>query len=319
MAITKSLAEEMYRKMYSIRAFEEKVEVLFAAGDLPGFVHLYIGQEACAVGVCANLTAQDYITSTHRGHGHCIAKGGALDRMMAELFGKKTGYNKGKGGSMHLASTEIGILGANGINAAGMPLAVGAALSSKLQKNGRVAVSFLGDGASNQGTFHEAINLAAALSVPVVFVCENNQFAVGTRITESTKIADIAKRAAGYGIPGVIADGMNVVKVYEAARELIEAARKGGGPALLELKTWRYRGHFQGEPATYRTQAEEAEWLKKDPLAISLNALSDLTLLNAARAADIEKEVVRELAKAVDFARSSPFPEPADALLDVFA
>lgn len=319
MAITKSLAEEMYRKMYSIRVFEEKVEELFAAGDLPGFVHLYIGQEACAVGVCANLTPQDYITSTHRGHGHCIAKGGALDRMMAELFAKKTGYNKGKGGSMHLASTEIGILGANGINAAGMPLAVGAALSSKLQKNGRVAVSFLGDGASNQGTFHEAMNLAAALCVPVLFVCENNQFGVGTRITESTKINDIAKRAVGYGIPGVIADGMNVVKVYEAAGELIEAARKGKGPAFLELKTWRFRAHFQGEPASYRTKEEEEEWLKKDPLGIGRTSFADLKLLSAARAAEIEKEVAAELAKAVDFARSSPFPEPAEALLDVFA
>jgi TPP-dependent pyruvate/acetoin dehydrogenase alpha subunit len=319
MAITKSQAEDMYRKMYAIRAFETKVEELFAAGELPGFVHLYLGQEACAVGVCASLTPQDYITSTHRGHGHCIAKGGALDRMMAELFAKKTGYNKGKGGSMHLASTEIGILGANGINAGGMPLAVGAALSSKLQKNGRVAVSFLGDGASNQGTFHESLNLAAALCVPVLFVCENNQFAVGTRITESTKITDIAKRSVGYGMPGVVADGMNVVKVFEAASELIEAARKGKGPALLELKTWRFRGHFQGEPATYRAKEEEAEWLKKDPLAISAGALSDLKVLNAARIKEIEKEVESDLAKAVDFARSSPFPEPADALLDMFA
>jgi TPP-dependent pyruvate/acetoin dehydrogenase alpha subunit len=319
MSITKALAEDMYRKMYRIRVFEEKVEELFAAGELPGFVHLYIGQEACAVGVCANLTLEDYITSTHRGHGHCIAKGGAMDRMMAELFAKKTGYNKGKGGSMHLASTEIGILGANGINAAGMPLAVGAALSSKMQKNGRVAVAFLGDGASNQGTFHESINLAAALGVPVVFVCENNQFAVGTRITETTKIKDIAKRAAGYGIPGVIADGMNVVTVYEAAGKLIADARAGKGPALLELKTWRYRAHFQGEPAAYRTKEEEAEWLKKDPLASARGALAEKKLLSATRAAEIEKEVTAELAKAVDFARASPFPEPADALVDVFA
>jgi pyruvate dehydrogenase E1 component alpha subunit len=319
MAITKALAEEMYRKMYSIRLFEEKVEELFAAGELPGFVHLYIGQEACAVGVCANLTPEDYITSTHRGHGHCIAKGGALDRMMAELFAKKTGYNKGKGGSMHLASTEIGILGANGINAAGMPLAVGAALSAKMQKNGRVAVAFLGDGASNQGTFHESINLAAALSVPVVFVCENNQFAVGTRISESTRISDIAARAAGYGIPGVIADGMNVVTVYEAAGNLIRDARAGKGPSLLELKTWRYRAHFQGEPASYRTREEEAEWLKKDPLAIARGALAERKLLNAARAAEIEAGVAAELEKAVDFARKSPFPDPSDALLDVFA
>lgn len=319
MELNKSLAEDMYRKMYAIRVFEERVEVLFAAGELPGFVHLYIGQEACAVGVCANLHPDDYITSTHRGHGHCIAKGGALDRMMAELYAKKTGYNKGKGGSMHLACTDIGILGANGINAAGMPLAVGAALSSKMQKNGRVAVSFLGDGASNQGTFHEAINLAAALQVPVVFVCENNQFGVGTRITESTRISDIAKRADGYGIPGVIADGMNVKSVFDAAGQAIESARKGKGPTLLELKTWRYRAHFQGEPASYRTKEEEADWLKKDPLAIARKELGGLKLLDAARADAIEKEVNAELERAVDYARKSPDPAPEDALLDVFA
>jgi pyruvate dehydrogenase E1 component alpha subunit len=319
MQISKQLAEGMYRTMYRIRLFEEKVEELFAAGELPGFVHLYIGQEACATGVCANLTAEDYITSTHRGHGHCIAKGGALDRMMAELFAKRTGYNRGKGGSMHLASTEIGILGANGINAAGMPIAVGAALSAKMQRNGRVAVAFLGDGASNQGTFHEAINLAAALNVPVVFVCENNQFAVGTRISDATKVNDIAKRAAGYGIPGVVGDGMNVVKVYEAAGELIGAARAGRGPSLLELKTWRYRAHFQGESASYRTREEEAEWLKKDPLAIARQEFADRKLLSAGRVAEIEKEVMAELDRAVDFARRSPAPEPADALADLFA
>ena len=319
MTLTRTIAEDVFRKMCRIRFFEERVEQLFAAGELPGFVHLYIGQEACATGVCAHLSSEDYITSTHRGHGHCIAKGGALDRMMAELFAKKTGYNKGKGGSMHLASTEIGILGANGINAAGMPHAVGAALSAKMQKNGRVAVAFLGDGASNQGTFHESINLAAALCVPAVFVCENNHFAVGTRITEATKEPDIAKRAAGYGIPGVTADGMNVVTVYQAAGKLIADARAGKGPALLELKTWRYRAHFQGEPATYRTREEEAEWLKRDPLAIARGEFEGRGLLSSARAKEIEEEVAAELANAVDFARSSPSPAPEDALADVFA
>jgi TPP-dependent pyruvate/acetoin dehydrogenase alpha subunit len=238
---------------------------------------------------------------------------------MAELFAKKTGYNKGKGGSMHLAYTGIGILGANGIIAAGMPLAVGAALSSKMQKNGRVAVAFLGDGASNQGTFHESINLAAVLQVPVVFVCENNQFAVGTRISDATRIPDIAKRAAGYGIPGVIADGMNVKSVFDAAGEVIENARKGKGPTLLELKTWRYRAHFQGEPASYRTKEEEGEWLKKDPLAIARKELGALGFLDGARADAIEKEVAEELERAVDFARKSPDPDPEDALTDVFA
>jgi pyruvate dehydrogenase E1 component alpha subunit len=318
-SVTYELAEEMYWKMLAIRAFEERVERLYADGELPGFVHLYIGQEACAVGVCCNLGVEDYITSTHRGHGHCIAKGGELDRMMAELYAKKTGYNKGKGGSMHLAHTGIGILGANGINAAGMPLAVGAALSSVFQKNGRIAVAFFGDGASNQGTFHESINLAAALNLPVLFVCENNQFGVGTRITEVTRMSDIGNRATAYGIPGVIVDGQNVVTVYEASGRLIEAARQGKGPALLELKTWRFRAHFQGEPASYREKEEEAEWLKKDPLKIALKEFGEKGLLTSQRAAEIGEEVKRELENAVEFGRSSPDPLPEDALNDVYA
>lgn len=315
----KKTAQYMYKTMYKIRIFEEKVEELFAAGELPGFVHLYIGQEACATGVCANLTEEDYITSTHRGHGHCIAKGGEMSRMMAELFGKKTGYNGGKGGSMHIAYPGIGILGANGINAAGMPLAAGAALSSKMRGKTSVAVAFFGDGASNQGTFHEAINFAAALKLPVLFVCENNQFGVGTRITESTAIQDIAKRADGYGIPGVIADGMDVFSVYEAAKPLIGNARKGGGPALLELKTWRYRAHFQGEPASYRTKEEEDQWLDKDPIRIAGQKFSNNGLLSAEDIRQLEKDADRELAEAVSFARNSAFPDPSEALENVFA
>jgi pyruvate dehydrogenase E1 component alpha subunit len=315
----KKTAEWIYRTMVSIRVFELKVEELFAAGELPGFVHLYIGQEACAAGVCAHLNPEDYITSTHRGHGHCIAKGGKLDRMMAELYAKSTGYNRGKGGSMHIASTQDGILGANGINAAGMPLAVGAALSAKMQKNGRIAVAFFGDGASNQGTFHESVNLAAAFQLPVVFVCENNQFAVGTRITETAHIQNIADRAPAYGLPGKIVDGMNVVEVHEAAGKAIEGARKGEGPTILELKTWRFRAHFQGEPATYRSKKEEQEWLKKDPLSIGLGALAELKLLSRERAREIEAEVQKELEEAVAFARTSPDPKTEEALTDIFA
>ena len=315
----KRKAEDIYRKMVAIRAFEEKVEELFAAGELPGFVHLYIGQEACAVGVCANLEPQDYITSTHRGHGHCIAKGGKLDRMMAELYAKKTGYNKGKGGSMHLADTSSGILGANGINAGGLPLAVGAALSARYQNNGRVAVAFFGDGASNQGTFHESLNLAAALGLAVLFVCENNQFAVGSRITETTGTGQIVKRAQGYGMAGVSVDGMNVLSVYEAAREAVEAARQGKGPILLELNTWRFRPHFQGEPASYRTKEEEAHWLERDPLIIARKELVGKALLTEQQLGEIQRQVHDELREAVEFARSSPDPDPEDALLDVFA
>jgi acetoin:2,6-dichlorophenolindophenol oxidoreductase subunit alpha len=314
-----TIARYIYEKMYAIRIFEEKVEALFAKGEIPGFVHLYIGQEACAAGVCANLNSEDYITSTHRGHGHCIAKGGRLDRMMAELYAKKTGYNHGKGGSMHLAATDIGILGANGITAGGLPIAVGAGLSSKMQNLGRVAVAFMGDGSTNQGTFHESVNLAASFKIPVVFAVENNMFGVGTRFSDISNEPDIAKRAVGYNIPAVIVDGMDVVAVYEAAMEAIEYARAGNGPTILEMKTWRYRMHFQGEPATYRSKEEEAEWLKKDPLEIAKTKLKAMGLLNDAIKKEIEGNVQKELEEAVAFARNSPDPKPEDALTDVFA
>jgi len=317
--INKTIAKEIYRKMFTIRAFEERVEELFSAGEIPGSVHLYIGEEACAVGVCMNLNPEDYITSTHRGHGHCIAKGGDISKMMAELYGKKTGYNKGKGGSMHIAYPNIGILGANGIIAAGMPIATGAALSAKLQKNGRIVVSFFGDAASNQGTFHESINLAAALNLPVLFACENNQFGVGTRISEVTRVSDIGNRAVAYGIPGKIVDGQNVVAVYETVKELIEDIRQGKGPALLEMKTWRFKAHFQGEPATYRSNEEESSWIKKDPINIAREEFKKKGLLGKTQVTEIEKEVLNALEKAVEYARKSPDPEPEEALTDVFA
>ena len=314
-----TIARHIFEKMYAIRVFEEKVETLFAKGELPGFVHLYIGQEACAAGVCANLEAKDYITSTHRGHGHCIAKGGRLDKMMAELFAKKTGYNHGKGGSMHLAATEIGILGANGITAGGLPIAVGAGLTSKMLKLGSVSVAFMGDGSTNQGTFHESVNLAAAFKIPVVFAVENNQFGVGTRFCNVSNEPDIAKRAVGYGIPGVIVDGMDVVAVYQAAKEAIEYAKAGNGPTILEMKTWRYRMHFQGEPASYRTKEEEVAWLDKDPLEIAKTRLKAMGLLDDATIVEIEGRVMKELDQAVEFARNSPDPTPEDALTDLFA
>lgn len=239
--------------------------------------------------------------------------------MMAELYGKKTGYNKGKGGSMHIAYPDIGILGANGIIAAGMPIATGAALSAKLQKNGRITVAFFGDAASNQGTFHESINLAAALNLPVLFVCENNQYGVGTRISEVTRVSDIGNRAAAYGIPGKIVDGQNVIAVYEAVKEIIEEIRQGKGPALLEMKTWRFRAHFQGEPATYRSKEEENSWIKKDPIIIARKDFKKREFLSEAEVTEIEKEVLDTLEKAVEYARKSPYPEPEEALTDVFA
>jgi len=316
----KSKAREIYSKLVRIRYFEERVAQLFAAGELPGFVHLYIGEEASAVGVCSNLSDDDYITSTHRGHGHCIAKGGDVSRMMAELMGKATGYNKGKGGSMHLASTELGILGANGIVAAGMPIATGAALTARFQKNGRVAVAFFGDGATNQGTFHEAINFASVFQLPVLFVCENNQYGVGSRITESTNIKDIATRAASYGIPGEVVDGQDVMRVHEAAGRLIERARSGQGPALLECKTWRYRAHFEGEPdAAYKSDKEEREWERRDPIIVARKSFVEEGLLTDHEMDDIEKAVHGEIESAVEFGRSSPDPKPDEALEDLFA
>ena len=317
--LTKEKALLTYRRMYAIRAFELRVEKLFAAGEIPGFVHLYIGEEACAAGVCACLSPEDYITSTHRGHGHCIAKGGELRRMMAELFGKSTGYNHGKGGSMHIASPSIGILGANGVVGGGIPLATGAALASKLAKNGRVAVAFFGDGASNQGSFHEAVNLAAVFDLPIVYVCENNQFGVGTRFCDASRQPDVAKRAIAYNIPGATADGMDAASVYDAAYECVERARSGGGPSILELKTWRHKAHFQGEPAGYRTKAEEEEWMKKDSLIATKAAFAKRGLMDDSEAARLEAEVMTELEEAVKFARESPFPALESALADVFA
>jgi pyruvate dehydrogenase E1 component alpha subunit len=314
----KEQAQTIYRRMFSIRVFEERVEQLFAAGELPGFVHLYIGEEACAVGVCSALNDSDYITSTHRGHGHCIGKGGRLDRMMAELFAKRTGYNKGKGGSMHIAATEIGILGANGIVGAGVPIALGAALSSKMQGNERVAVAFFGDGASNQGSVHESMNMAAAFNLPIVFVCENNQYGVGTPLCAISRNPDIYKRAAGYGMPGRAVDGMSVVAVHDAACEYIHQARSGGGPAVLEVKTWRYRAHFQGEPASYRTAEQEREWLDRDPIQIAKRELQAFGLSEQEQA-NVEKEVRIELENAVQFGRSSPSPDISEAFTEIYA
>ncbi|MBN1675601.1 MAG: thiamine pyrophosphate-dependent dehydrogenase E1 component subunit alpha [Kiritimatiellae bacterium] len=315
----KSTAEWIWQTMVKIRLFEEEVERLLQSGELPGFAHFYLGQEACASGVCANLAQSDYITSTHRGHGHCIAKGGRLDKMMAELYAKETGYNKGKGGSMHIASPEIGILGANGIVGGGIPLATGAALSSKLKKDGKVTVCFFGDGATNQGSCHESMNFGAAFQLPIVYVCENNQFGVGTRISEVTREPDLGKRAIGYGMPFEIADGQDVFAVHDVARKAIANARAGGGPTMLELKTWRYRAHFSGEPAVYRTKEEEAEWLKRDPLEIAKKQFLDKKLLDKTQMKEIQAAAQAELEAAVEFGRTSPEPALESALADVYA
>jgi pyruvate dehydrogenase E1 component alpha subunit len=308
---------EMYKKMLEIRKFEEKVYDLFTQNLIPGTMHLYMGEEAVAVGVCAALTPNDFITSTHRGHGHCIAKGASLKKMMAEIFGKKTGYCKGKGGSMHITDKNIGMLGANAVVGGAIPIAVGAGLSCKLKYPERVTVCFFGDGASNQGTFHEGINMASVWDLPVVFVCENNLYAMGTRQSMVMNIEDISQRAAGYGIPGVTVDGNDVMAVYEEAQKAVARARNGEGPTLLECKTYRHKGHSRFDPAKYRPQEEVAEWMARDPVESFREKLLDRGIPEEFLH-KIESTVEAEIEEAVEFAQESPLPEPEDALKDVW-
>jgi len=309
----------LYRRMVAIRLFEEKAGELFLAGELPGFVHLYVGEEAIAVGVCANLTATDYITSTHRGHGHCIAKGAQIERMMAEIFGKRTGYCKGKGGSMHIADFSIGMLGANGVVGGGLNLAVGAALAAKMRGSGQVAVCFFGDGASNRGTFHEALNMAAVWKLPVVFVCENNQWASTTPYRTATAVRDVADRAASYGIPGVITDGNDVFEVYETAKKSVGAARDGHGPTLIEAKTYRIKGHFVGDPELYRTKAEVQEQFEKnDPLKNFMKKVTANAWLCPEELEAIKAEMGGVIQQAVETARKTPYPGAYELEADLY-
>ena len=310
---------EVYRKMLRIRRFEEKVSELFSAGRIPGFVHLYIGEEAVAVGACAALRKDDYITSTHRGHGHCIAKGGSLKYMMAELFGKETGYCKGKGGSMHIADIELGILGANGIVAAGIPIAVGAALSAKMRNTDQIAIAFFGDGASNRSTFHEAVNLAAVWDLPVIFLCENNLYAQTTPARAETSVENIADRATAYSIPGKIVDGNDVRAVYKTVAEAARRARKGEGPTLVECKTYRWRGHWEGDPQKYRSQDEVEEWIEKCPIKCFEAHLVKMGVLADQDLREIDDTVRKEVEEAVAYAEESPYPKPEEALEDVYS
>jgi len=319
MSVSNDQMIEMLRTMTRIRQFETRVQEFFAAGKIPGFVHLYIGEEAVATGACGTLGATDYITSTHRGHGHLIAKGGDLKLMMAEIFGRRTGYCKGKGGSMHIAAVELGILGANGIVGGGGPIANGAALAAKYRGTDQVVVCFFGDGASNQGTTQEALNLASAWKLPVVFVNENNGYGISCPTCKSMAVADIADRAAAYDIPGVVVDGNDVLAVYEAVAEAVKRARAGAGPSLIECKTYRWRGHFEGDACVYRDDQELADWVKKDPLQRFENKLLADGLLDAAKVESIRQEVARELDAAVAFAEQSPMPEAAEVLEDVYA
>ncbi len=319
MKVADEILLRMFERMLAIRRFESTASELFAAGEILGSVHLYLGQEAVAVGVCAALDDEDQITSTHRGHGHIIAKGGDMRRMMAELCGKATGYNKGKGGSMHIAAPELGILGADGIVGGGIPIATGAGMSSKLLKTGHVTACFFGDGAANQGTFHESINIASAFKLPVVYVCENNLYGVGTRQCDVRNVDDITERAIGYGIPGMAVDGNDVIAVYEAAHEAVARARAGNGPSLIECRTYRWHTHFEGEPDTYRPPAEVQEWLSREPIGRMRGHLIAQGLLTEGGAQAIEARVEAGVAEAVAFARQSPFPDLVEALTDLYA
>jgi pyruvate dehydrogenase E1 component alpha subunit len=310
---------EMYRTMVKIRLFEEKVFELYAQNLVPGTIHLYTGQEAVAVGVCSALRKDDYITSTHRGHGHCIAKGADVKRVMAEILGKRTGYCKGKGGSMHIADFSIGILGATGVVGAGIPIAAGVGLSIKLRKTDQVVACFFGDGAANQGTFHEGINMAAIWSLPVIFVCENNLYAMGTRVSTVMRIENVAERATAYGIPGVVVDGNDVLAVYEATFKAADRARRGEGPTLIECKTYRHRGHSRVDPARYRPKEEVEAWLAKDPIRRFRDKLLKSGVLTEAEIQQIERETAAEIEETVRFAMESPYPTPEEALQDVYA
>ena len=319
MAMEKEKLTWMFRTMVRIRRFEERVVREFADGNIPGSVHSYIGEEAVATGAIAHLKKEDYIMSTHRGHGHLIAKGGEPDKMMAELFAKKTGYCLGKGGSMHIANLDIGMLGAAGIVGSGIPIATGAALSAQLRGTDQVTVCFFGDGASNIGRFHEGINLASVWHLPVVFICENNLWAVSVPTSTSLNVPNVADRAVSYGIPGVVVDGMDVTAVYEAVGEAVARARNGQGPTLIEAKTYRFRGHFEGDSGTYRPQEEIDQWLQKDPIDRYLKKLLEMKVLTKKQAEEIDKEAVAEMDAAVKFALESPFPEVEETLENVYS
>jgi len=312
----------MYRKMLTIRAFEEEASELFWKGEILGLLHVSIGEEAVPVGACTNLLPEDHITSTHRGHGDIIGKGADPKYMFAELYGKKTGYCKGRGGSMHIADYSLGIIGANGIVGAGIPISTGSALAQKMLGTRNVTVCFFGDGASNQGTFHESLNLAAIWKLPVIFVCKNNQYGMWTSASYAVSVRDVSERAKGYGIPGVTVDGNDVTAVYEAVHEAVERARNGDGPSLIECKTYRWHGHMEGEEAygwVYRSPEEAEEWKKRCPILRLEKELLSRGILTEAQVKEIREEAKNEIEEAVKFAEESPLPEPEDAVADLFA
>jgi len=313
---------QMYQRMLRIRYFEERLAEESAQGNIPGLLHLYVGEEAVAVGACAALRKEDYITSTHRGHGHCIAKGGDLRRMMAELFAKETGYCKGRGGSMHIAAPEIGIVGCSAIAGAGIPIAAGVGLSIKMRGTDQVCVSFFGDGASNTGAFHEGMNLAAVWKLPVIYVLENNMYAISVAASRSTNLKNISDRATAYGMASETVDGMDLIAVYRSVSDAAARARRGEGPTIIECKTYRFRGHHEGDPKkgeTYRTRKEMEDWQRQDPILRFANNLIKDYKITEDELDRFKQETLNEVDDAVKFAKESPSPRPEDASLYLFA
>jgi pyruvate dehydrogenase E1 component alpha subunit len=309
----------VYRRMRTIRAFEEKLLELVTAGKIGGFMHLYAGEEAIAVGVCAHLTDRDHVGSTHRGHGHCIAKGVDVKAMIAELFGRTTGTNRGKGGSMHIADVDKGMLGANGIVGGGIPLVTGAALTAQVKGTQNVAVGFFGDGATNQGQFHESLTMASNWKLPALYVCENNGFGEFTPTEFAVPVKDIAERAAAYGMRAEIADGMDFFDVHEKAGRAIARAREGEGPTLLECKTYRFYGHYVGDTTAYRNKEEAEDWIQnRDPLAIFESRAVEAGFVESDDLRAIDGEVDALLGEAVEEAEQAPLPEADDVLTDVY-
>ncbi|MCC7264968.1 MAG: thiamine pyrophosphate-dependent dehydrogenase E1 component subunit alpha [Candidatus Latescibacteria bacterium] len=319
-AVTADQLWFMYRKMVEIRKFEEHVWDVYTRGLMPGLAHLYIGEEAVAVGACTALRDDDYITSTHRGHGHCLAKGGQLDRMMAEIMGKEAGYCRGKGGSMHIADMSVGILGANGIVGGGFGIATGAALSSMLRDSDQVCVCFFGDGAANQGIMLETINMAVIWNLPAIYVCENNQYGEHTPYSAVTGVKCIADRAAGLGLEGVSVDGSDVLAMYAATAKAVAKARKGQGPTLIEAMTYRFRGHHVGDGGAYRTKEELQYWMDhKDPIALLGRHMVETRAATQKKLDTLQNEVEQQVLAAIEFAKNSPLPPPEQAYEDLYA
>ena len=325
MAIPKERALEAYKTMQKIRNFEKQASRSFSEGVVQGFIHLYTGEEAVATGVCMNLEKTDYITSTHRGHGHVIAKGAVLTRMLADLCGRETGYCHGKGGSMHITDTEIGVLGANGIVGGGFTLACGAGITAQMKQNGAVCVCFFGDGSTGTGTFHEAMNLASVWKLPVVFVCENNGYGISTACRRDSSYTNpsmncktVADRALAYGMKAMVVDGNNVNEVYDRAKEAIAYAREGNGPVFLECNTYRWDTHFVGDTDNYRLPDELAVWKEKCPIKLHETYLKFMKLADDDQLKAIAKEARNEVKAALKFAEESPFPAPETAVQDVY-